>query len=143
MALMYIAIGIIAFLWLVKKRDNIVNEFRNGEELHVRAIGNFRSPSNRVYVLSMYYVDRDNNLYSRNRSTWELSPRRGHDILKCSNGARDGSGRITNSIYTSGGAKVTIPRNAIEFNKLHTPIEKFIVKPMVKGRKLTLLGVLR
>lgn len=111
--------------------------------LELRSVGIYNSPT-KSFNLEVYYVDRCNNLYSRNPSTWELSKRKGYDILKCSNSSTNSAGYIKNSIYSKlNGNKVTLLRKNITFDTRTTPIETYVIEPKLKGRKMTLLGVLK
>jgi len=111
----------------------------DGRRLKLRSLGMFKK-GNKIYNLNCYYLDKHNNLYSRNSSSWEIDPKRGYDILKCSNGSRDGSGRIVNSLRTGLGTKVTIPRNYLEYGHLETPVLRFKVKEVAGGRKFNILS---
>ena len=107
-----VTFGAIAFAVL---KDYLEN--RNVLELSPLA---YFEHSGKLYNLSEYFVDKKGQLYSRNRSTWEIDPRKDKDILVCSNLSTTKSGEIINTLRTPSGTKVTINRKEIKFRSWNT-----------------------
>lgn len=95
------------------------------DKLELVSLGNF-THNNLTYDLRHYYVDRQNNLYSRNALSWEINRKNGKDILICSDNSFSKSGTMVNTFRTVGGAKVTIPRHRLSFNKLFLNLEDLV-----------------
>lgn len=90
---------------------------KNKEVLELKSLGFWRQ-GGRLYNLSEYFIDPQGQLYSKNSYTWELNHTRGKDILICSNGTMN-NGSIINTLRTTTGRKVTVPRKNIHFNLLN------------------------
>ena len=102
-------------------------------KLVVKSLGLFNH-CGKDYNLNYYFIDQLGTLYSANPATWETAPKRGN-LLKCSDMSMTANGEhIVNSLRTHLGTKVTIRRNAIDFNRLKTPVVVLDVDAKKDGR---------
>lgn len=109
--------------------------------LELAPIGYYLTSTGRLYDLSYYYVDKDENLYSRNPLTWEVNPVKSRDILKCSDSSVDKQGYIVNSMRSTKGWKVTIRRKNLKFEYLKSKNGSIMIQPKwMSFRHLKVLG---
>lgn len=117
--------------------DYLITFWRSLGTLELSSLG-YVEHKGTIYDLQDYFLDREGQLYSRNRNTWEIDPRKDKDILICSNMSETKSGIVVNTLRTKIGEKVTIPRKEMEFKTWS--VVKLKVKPVGK-RHLKVLKV--
>lgn len=122
-----IVFGILALTILIT--DIILEEFVSKPDkeylmgyraLKLAPVGVYLSPSGILARLNDYAVDIEGNLYSKNGGSWEINHLKGRDLLRCSDDSFTSSGMLVNSLRSTNGRKVTIPRHKLKYDKLST-----------------------
>lgn len=108
------------------------------ELIELKSVGKYTNTLG-TWDLSDYYVDRMNNLYSRNLGTWEINRRLGQGMMRMSDDSLRG-GNIMNSLKTPSGYKISVDRRHIIFNKLGPDSTVYMVEASENGRKYKILA---
>lgn len=115
----------------------IIAFFGDRKVLELRSLG-MHKQGGKEFNLKEYFLDSEGQLYSRNGGTWELNPRKGYDILKCSNNTYS-KGDLINTLRTIGGNKVTVRRKDLNFNSLKTETVVMLIQNADSHRKFSVM----
>lgn len=139
---------LLMFYYAATRQDKVLELFNRAKYLfsHEKILRlkpiNVHYQGSKGFDLHSYYIDENNKLYSRNPKTWEINPRKGHDILLCSDKSFNQNGDMHNTMRTTRtGRKVTVTRKSIRFNMVRNPVEVFVVK-QATDRKFTIVAAL-